>query len=227
MVRLILFLFAILFFPLIIKGQVIVVEPLTFTLHGNPSQYDLKKKIHVTNISNETLNLYWSKRTRNEPSPWADYICDKTTCWDSSFLSNPANKPNVMPAGDTFNIEVHLLPFQREGTGDYELNLMDEDGNILATITGLFIIDQTTAVKDVSTSRLTVFPNPTTDFFEVSEAPGLRYVEIFNIVGNKVRSFDAVPQKQYYVGDLSDGIYLVRLTTASKKVLKTVRLSKR
>ena len=132
-----------------------------------------------------------------------------------------------MPPGDTFNIEVHLLPFQREGTGDYELNLLDEDGNTLATVTGTFIIDQTTAVKDVSNSRLTVFPNPTTDFFEVTEAPGLRYVEIFNIVGNKVRSFDAVPQKQYYVGDLSDGIYLVRLTTASKKVLKTIRLSKR
>src|SRR5687767_2804458 len=148
MVRLILFLFAILLFPLIIQSQVIVVEPLTFTLHGNPSQLDIKKKIHVTNISNETLNLYWSKRTRNEPSPWADYICDKTTCWDSSHLSNPANKPNVMPPGDTFNIEVHLQPHQREGTGDYELNLMDEDGNILATVIGTFIIDQTTAVKD-------------------------------------------------------------------------------
>ena len=227
MVRLILFLFAILLFPLMIKGQVIVVEPLTFTIHGNPNQLDIHKDVHVTNTSNETLDLFWSKRMRNEPAPWGDYICDKTTCWDTSYNANPMNKPNTIGPGESFDIQVHVMPFQREGTGDYELTISDKEGNVLATVTANVVIDQTTAVKDAANSRLTVFPNPTTDFFEVSEAPGLRYVEIFNIVGNKVRSYDAVPQKQYYVGDLSDGIYLVRLTTASKKVLKTIRLSKR
>ena len=78
-----------------------------------------------------------------------------------------------------------------------------------------------------SSSKLSVYPNPTTDYFQVSELPGLKSIELFNIVGKKIRTFDAAPEKQYYVGDMVDGIYLVRMLSSTKKVLKTIRLSKR
>ena len=228
MVRLILLLSAVLLFPLMIKSQgTILVEPLTFVLHGNPSQADIHFDVRVTNTSNEDININWAKRMRNEPSAWADYICDKTACWDTTFNSNPINKPNELAPGEFFNVQVHVMPFQKLGTGDYELNLVDVQGNILTTVTGTVIIDESTSVKENNYAKLSVFPNPTSDYFEVTETPGLRYVEVYNIVGNKVRTFDAVPQKQYYVGDLTDGIYLVRMTSSSSKVLKTIRLSKR
>src|SRR5688500_20364330 len=89
------------------------------------------------------------------------------------------------------------------------------------------LISESTAVKEANDLKLTVFPNPTSDYFQVSETPGLKGIEVFNIVGNKIRSFDFAVNRQYYVGDLSDGIYLVRLVSGSKKVLKTIRLSKR
>ena len=228
MVRLLLFLLAILVVPLVVKGQVsITVDPLTFVLTGNPSQPDIHYDVHVTNTSNETTNIFWSKRMRNQPVAWQSYICDKTACWDQSFNSCPLDKPNVLAPGETMAIQVHLQPFQTEGTGTYELNLLDNLGNVITTVNAVFTIDQSTAVKEAGESRLTIFPNPTAEFFEVSETPGLRYVEVFNIVGSKVKAFDAGPQKQYNVGDLSDGIYLVRLLSSSKKVLKTIRLSKR
>lgn len=228
MVRLILFLFVLILVPRLVTGQVsVTVDPLSFVLSGNPNQTDVYYYVHVTNTGNETTDIFWSKRMTNEPNPWTSWICDKTLCWDSSVNANPLSKPNTLAPGESFDLQVHMNPYQTEGTGDYELKVLDENGNTIATVDGEFNISNTTAVKETNDARLTVFPNPTTDYFEVTETTGLRYVEVFNIIGNKVKTFDAVPKKQYYVGDLADGIYLIRLATSSKKVLKTIRLSKR
>jgi len=228
MVKLLLFFIAILLFPLAGRGQVTVsVDPPSFVMTGNPNQTDVSFHIQVTNTSEYSANIYWSKRMINNPAPWFSWICDKNLCYTPDINSNPANKPNVIGPGETFDIQIHMNPSLMEGEGDYELNIIDDIGNILVVIDGEILINNSTAVKETNDTKLTIFPNPTTDFFKVSEIPGLKNIELFNIVGNKVRSFDAVPQKQYYVGDLTDGIYLVRLVSVSGKVIKTIRLSKR
>lgn len=226
MVRLVLFLFAILIFPLILKGQV-VVDPVNFVLTGNPAQTDIPYHIQVTNTTNETINIFWSKRMSNQPAQWSSWICDKTTCYIPEINSCPPSKPNILAPGESFDLQVHMSPGGVEGTGDYELNVIDNLGNTITTVLGSMVISNATAVKETNDPKLTVYPNPTTDFFEVTETAGLKSIEVFNIIGNKVRTFDSGPQKQYYVGDLSDGVYLVRLVSSSKKVLKTIRLSKR
>src|SRR5687767_7374674 len=124
MVRLVLFLFIINLFPLILKGQVsVTVDPLSFVLHGNPSQTDVYYYVHVTNTGNETEEIFWSKRMTNEPNPWGSWICDKTLCWDSIVNSCPANKPNTLVPGESMDLQVHMHPNQTMGTGDYELHV--------------------------------------------------------------------------------------------------------
>ena len=228
MKRIIPFLFSLMLLPVFIQAQVtITVDPATFVMTGNPSQTDVLVHVHVTNTSNLVANIFWSRRMTNNPVSWFSWICDKNFCFDPSVNACPTSKPNVINPGESFDVQIHLNPSNTEGTGDYEVNLFDADGNPLAQVTGQVVISNTTAVKDAADTKLTVYPNPTSDYFQVSETPGLKYIELFNIVGNKVRSFDALPQKQYAVGDLADGIYLVRLMTSTGKVIKTIRLSKR
>ena len=228
MARHVLFLFSILLSSFIITAQAQVsVDPGSFVLTGNPSQTDISYHVHVTNTSNETLNIYWSKEMINQPSQWLSWICDENRCYFYHVHSCPADIPVVLSPGESSDLQVHLNPSKTAGTGNYELNVLDNNGNLIESVEGTIVIDASTAVKEANDLKLTIFPNPTLDFFEVSETPGLRYIEVFNIIGNKVRSFDSAPQKQYYVGDLTDGIYLVRLVNASNKVIKTVRLSKR
>jgi len=228
MIRPVLFLFAALLFPLILRGQItITVDPTVFVLTGNPNQHEVISHTMITNTSNETLNLYWTRRVSNEPGPWRNFICDQFNCYDSLINANPLNRPNILAPGEHFDLQVHLEPHQTVGTGDILLNILDASGNILGSTNGTMVISESTAVKDANDLKLTVFPNPTSDYFQVSETPGLKGIEVFNIVGNKIRSFDFAVNRQYYVGDLSDGIYLVRLVSGSKKVLKTIRLSKR
>ena len=228
MKRLIPFFFGLLLFPVLMKGQVtITVDPTSFVLTGNPSQTDISYHVHVTNTSSQSISLFWSKRMSNNPSGWFSWICDKNLCYDSSVNACPPSKPNVVAAGETIELQVHASPANTEGSADYELSVIDDAGNVLSTVSGQIIVSSATAVKDLNSTKLTVYPNPTQDFFQVSDTPGLRYIELFNIVGNKMKSFDATPQKQYYVGDMTDGIYLVRLVTSSGKIIKTIRLSKR
>ena len=228
MVRLLLFCSIVLLYPIVAKGQVSVsIDPTTYVMTGNPNQTDVEFHIQITNTSNQAINLFWSKRMTNHPAEWFSWICDQTTCYGPQFNSCPPNKPNTLGVGESFDISVHMNPVLVEGTGDHELSIIDEEGNVLYTIEGEIIISSTTAINEPGSASLSVYPNPTTDFFQVNGASGVKSIELFNIIGNKVRSFDATPSKQYYVGDLNDGIYLVRMVSASNKVIKTIRLSKR
>jgi hypothetical protein len=133
----------------------------------------------------------------------------------------------VLKANEAFDLQVHMNPRDTMGMASYEVNILDIEGNIIETITGDFLIGKLSSSTQGKAVKLTVYPNPAQDYFQISETPGLKYIELFSIVGNKMKSYDALPQKQYYVGDLTDGIYLVRLLSSSGKVLKTIRLSKR
>ena len=161
----------------------------------------------------------------DNPTNWLTWVCDKNLCYDFTFLSCPLNKPNVLAPNESFDLQVHMNPRDSIGTANYEINVLDSQGNILAPITGVFEISVSSSSKDLTDVNLSIYPNPTHNYFQVSELPNLKYVELFNIVGNKVRSYDAAPNKQYQVGDLMDGMYLVRLISNTGSTLKTLRLS--
>lgn len=209
------------------KGQITIsVDPLTFVKTGTPSETDVAYHINVTNTSNQTIELFWSVRVNDNLNNWDTWICDKNLCYVPQTFICPPSKPNEIEPGGVMDISMHINPANKTGSSEYDLSILDGNGNVLSVINGTFLIG-TTAVKDLNETKLTVYPNPTQDFFQVSDTPGLRYIELFNIVGSKMKSFNAIPQKQYYVGDLTDGIYLVRLVTSSGKIIKTIRLSKR
>jgi hypothetical protein len=212
-------------------GQLsISVSPTTFVLTGNPSNNDVKFHIEVTNNSSFDAFILWSRVVESAPSQWLTWICDKNLCYLPIANACSPEKPNILAPGEKMDFQIHVNPAAVEGSTPYNITFMDyEDPSIiLAQVSGEVVISNTVSTKNnPAQSNLTVFPNPTTDYFQVSETPGLKYIELFNIVGNKVRSYDALPQKQYAVGDLTDGIYLVRLVTSSGKIIKTIRLSKR
>jgi hypothetical protein len=202
-------------------------EPQSFILTGTPDQTDIAYHVKVFNTGNQTANVLWSRRVTGAPSEWWTWICDANLCYEPHVNSCPPSKPNIIAAGDSIEIQLHMNPRSVEGTGEYDLTLTDMEGNPLATIDGQVFISTTSTSTAAGDLRLTVYPNPTSDYFQISELPGLKQIEVFNIVGTKIKSFTAAPNKQYFVGDLSEGMYLVRLISSSKKILKTVRLSVR
>ncbi|MCB0527230.1 MAG: T9SS type A sorting domain-containing protein [Saprospiraceae bacterium] len=75
---------------------------------------------------------------------------------------------------------------------------------------------------------LSVFPNPTSDYISVKDnSDAVGYITVFNLVGKKVKEFEFVKGEQYYVADLTKGMYLVQILDRAKHTLTTHKLDKR
>lgn len=74
---------------------------------------------------------------------------------------------------------------------------------------------------------VSIFPNPTTDYFKINTNREIQKVVVFNLIGRELRSFDAQEDAKYAVGDLPNGMYLIQLVGPDKKILTTQRLQKK
>jgi hypothetical protein len=75
---------------------------------------------------------------------------------------------------------------------------------------------------------ITVFPNPATEDIRVSDSSeSAGTVNVFNLVGKKLRGFDYAPGQDYLVADLPKGMYLVQVVDKGGKVITTQKINKR
>ena len=73
-----------------------------------------------------------------------------------------------------------------------------------------------------------VFPNPATSYFSLTEIDNVKQVLVFNLVGRKMKQFTEIAKdKQYFIGDLPKGMYLVQMLNKQEKIITTRRISKR
>ena len=77
--------------------------------------------------------------------------------------------------------------------------------------------------KPVNTN-ISIFPNPTTDYFKISTDLSISKIEIYNIIGKKIKTLKNTNSNTFAVSDLRNGIYLVRIFNSKNKVLKVIRL---
>ncbi|MDB4768660.1 T9SS type A sorting domain-containing protein [Saprospiraceae bacterium] len=73
---------------------------------------------------------------------------------------------------------------------------------------------------------LRVFPNPATEYFQLADKNDLvDQINIYNIVGKKMKTFKVVDDKKYYLNQFPKGMYLVQLVSSKNKVISTQRLN--
>lgn len=75
--------------------------------------------------------------------------------------------------------------------------------------------------------ELSVYPNPTVDFFKVSDNNLVEQIAVYNLAGRRIKSFDYSDGEKYFVGDLPRGMYLVQLISDDRHTLATRRVSVR
>ena len=75
--------------------------------------------------------------------------------------------------------------------------------------------------------ELSIYPNPTVDFFKVSNNDLVQQIAVYNLAGRRIKSFDYTDNEKYFVGDLPRGMYLVQLINADHRTLATRRVSVR
>lgn len=75
--------------------------------------------------------------------------------------------------------------------------------------------------------KITIFPNPATNYISISNEDHVSEISVFNLVGRKIKTFEVQEGARYDVSDLPQGMYLVQVMNHSKKVITTQRIRKR
>ncbi len=202
---------------------------------GSPDSFETIGHAFITNKSSDSVSLRWVREEIDFPDNWRSGVCDKNQCYPSHIFTNigmigniPTNNPILLNSGDTSIIDVHLYPEQNRGTGKVRVCITEvsDPDNILGCINYDFKLG-VSSTKDFSKNALKVYPNPTFDFFNLQNAEGVGFVKVYNTLGRLVKVFDASFEKNFYVGDLPSGMYLINMQSKNGKNIKTTRIVKK
>jgi hypothetical protein len=82
------------------------------------------------------------------------------------------------------------------------------------------------SVSSISSGvELSVFPNPATDYFKVSENNWVQTIAVYNLAGRKVSNFTYADDLKYDVSNLPKGMYLIQMLDFHGQTLGTRRIS--
>lgn len=197
------------------------------------------------NTNRESLYSVWSKLNTlkiNEPvfegnysiSPNADNFKQRLYIWDDAIPSSSLKNVVVLA---NFNVTDQNITPDFPYTGNW-YNLIDNSVlNVTNTSTqitipaGGFRIYGNQPAPSLSndefniSNSITLFPNPTKDTFNLSEA--VKKVEIYNLTGQLIKTFkgNSTLEENFPIYDLNKGIYLVKITNSAnqqgiKKLIK-------
>ncbi len=190
--------------------------------------------IDFTNNSSTDMEVEWARVTNDLPDGWLAFICiEGGSCYNSTTDASPAGEDWVIPAGESRWLEVQFRAdavngTAVEGTGTVVLSMTDKNNaNNTASATWVGTAS-VSPVKDLEQEDIKIFPNPASNFIKLSNSSIVEQIEVFNLIGRKVKTFfDVAEGSLYNIADLPKGIYMIRMLDADNETLVTKRISKR
>lgn len=80
--------------------------------------------------------------------------------------------------------------------------------------------DPNLSTNENKTDSITVFPNPTKDYFSVKGIKEISKLSIYSLDGKLIKSFNSI-QNSYDISDLNNGTYLIHIKTTNGKISTT------
>lgn len=218
----------VLFFTVILRGGTQVTITLTPDVVNATvliDSFETRAKATLKNTSSTTKKFTWTRTIKSMTNEWACLVCDKNLCW-ASTINTPTDQIELA-AGATSNLDVYIRPNKKAGSAAVEVKII-EVGNETNTLTGKYNFSTTTRTKDLreNGNTIRIYPNPTVEFFQITDNDTIEKVVIYNIIGRQMRTYKASEGMKYTVSDLPDGLYIIRLLNTNGATVKTVRLSK-
>lgn len=207
-------------------------NPWTGTFEGE-DEFEHVAYTDMINTTNDTLKVRWEIEVLSAPAEWKFAVCDKNQCYSTFVTTNWApgtiEIPAVLAAGESGDLDVHVRPGGVAGSCEVKihLSLIGDPSTILTSAVYNITISGASSVDEAAIQNLRIFPNPSSDYFALTSSKGIQRIELYNIVGRMVRSFDVVEGRKYYIANLPDGMYMAGMIGNNGKVLRTMRISKR
>lgn len=92
-----------------------------------------------------------------------------------------------------------------------------ESGLLAITVT------ESLGINHKNSKSFTITPVPASEFISISNIEDINNIEIYNTIGQPVKIIGAKNvQEIIYIGDLTEGVYIIQLNTASNKIIQRI-----
>lgn len=180
----------------------------------------------VVNKTNASINVYWTREILQLPENWSTLVCDANYCYSPGLGKCPDNYPNVIKAGDSTILDVHVTDDGTEGEAHIVMWVYEKE-DTSKKIKVDYLFNKTVRNNEVKNIEIKVYPNPAYNSFSIDYNQGLNRIDLYSILGKKVTSFKTLPNRSYDISMLEDGLYFVKLIGSNDQMLRTIRLQKR
>lgn len=180
---------------------------------------EIQIDVTVSNLSTDTISITWERTQTKLPSGWSNYICDPLHCFGPSTATQ-----HFTLAGSASGIfSIHMTPNELIDYAVIDIKFF-ETGDPSKSISGSYTFGEIVGTNDFDIASIALYPNPAKSYVKVENGGKVESVEIFNLLGVKV--LQSTNLDYIDVATLKSGLYLVRMTDKSGKVLTTQRLQK-
>lgn len=195
--------------------------PKTSSLNGSHEAFEIVLHGFIVNQSADSL-FTWIRIENDLETGWEASICDKINCWSPTLDSNSF----ILVPGDSSIMDPHFYPNNYEGCGN--IKIMVWAGNDKANADTMEFNACTWALGMAALGKdkpVQVYPNPTQGQLHLEfETEGSVDVEIFDLLGKKMRSFSHEGNHSSMdLSDLPNGLYIIRINEDGEVYSRTFR----
>lgn len=203
-----------------------------------------KIKTKIYNNTTSESSLRWEIVNIDAPTEWEPQLCvnnESGGCFAWNVYSNidpnlGIDVPLVIAANDNSIFDFGVRPASVAGVGTFEIRVTSTDDPNTEVAKGIytfrFNVDAdgnviTTSTDNFDKASIKLFPNPTVDYFTITDNPFVKEIQIFNIIGKQMSAAAFQNGNAINVSSFPNGLYLVRMLDRDGDILKTTRLTKR
>lgn len=202
--------------------------------------YIMKTHSALTNNTADDAQLRWTVTKVDVPSEWQYQLCDDNACYAFGQRTNIDDNVNV-PVEATGNgggtiLDLGVRHRGVAGCGIFRVDVTTATDTTVILASNTYelranvdanCVEIMTSINNLDKTKIRVFPNPTNDYFTITDNAFVKQVEIFNIVGKRMTGISFENGKAINVTSLPNGLYLIRMLDSDQQVIKTTRLTKR
>ncbi len=185
--------------------------------HGPASEFELVGYAYVKNTGNNTKTYVWRMIRNSFPMSWSSAICDKNICYSDQVLREEFD----LDAGDSGNVDVHLYPNGVRGNASVTVEIFEKGDSANGKTQDFQFSTWALNVNNVKQNHAKIYPNPVSKTLNIDlEATKTIKISVYNVLGQlKKTHLHTGSTSAMDVNDLAAGIYFLRYTTDSGKVI--------
>lgn len=195
-------------------------------LVNTTSEKETVLHIKMKNTGDTIRKIYWRLVKEVFNHSWSTQICDNNdVCYPYNVDNAP--KPSIVDAGKTEELKLTILYGDIEDKGKIIVEIYDnKDFTNLVDILPIEInVDFPVATSNLGLDNIKIAPNPASNLFRISNTKDVSKIEIYSLVGKKIKTITNINTNGYDISDLRNGIYMISIIGKDNKVIKALKLN--